>query len=47
MGLHPVATLLSMFVGLRLFGILGLFGFPIALSLYIKLAASRKSAQPA
>ena len=47
MGLHPVATLLSMFVGLRLFGILGLFGFPIALSLYIKLTASRKRAQPA
>ncbi|MGN0775834.1 MAG: sporulation integral membrane protein YtvI [Candidatus Ventricola sp.] len=47
MGLHPVATLLSMFVGLQLFGVLGLFGFPIALSLYIKLASSRKDAQPA
>ena len=47
MGLHPVATLLSMFVGLQLFGIFGLFGFPIALSLYIKLASSRKSAQSA
>ena len=47
MGLHPVATLLSMFVGLQLFGILGLFGFPIALSLYIKLASSRKGAQSA
>lgn len=45
MGLHPVATLLSMFVGLRLFGILGLFGFPITLSLYIKFASSRKGAQ--
>lgn len=43
MGLHPVATLLSMFVGLQLFGILGLFGFPVALSLYIKLASSSKS----
>lgn len=42
MGLHPVATLLSMFVGLQLGGILGLFGFPIALSLYIKLASGRK-----
>lgn len=42
MGLHPVATLLSMFVGLKLCGILGLFGFPIALSLYIKLFSSRK-----
>ncbi len=41
MGLHPVATLLSMFVGLQLFGILGLFGFPIALSLYIKLTGGK------
>lgn len=37
MGLHPLATLVSMFVGLQLFGIFGLFGFPIALSLYFKL----------
>ena len=42
MGLHPVATLISMFLGLNMYGILGLFGFPIALSLYIKLAASRR-----
>lgn len=32
-GLHPVVALISMFVGLQLFGILGLFGFPILLSL--------------
>lgn len=32
-GLHPVATLASMFVGSHFFGILGLFGFPILLSL--------------
>lgn len=32
-GLHPVVTLISMFVGAQLFGILGLFGFPITLSL--------------
>ena len=37
MGLHPLATLVSMFVGLQLFGIFGLFGFPIILSLYFKL----------
>ena len=42
MGLHPVVTLVSMFLGLELFGIAGLFGFPIALSLYIKLHAARK-----
>ena len=44
MGLHPLVTLISMFLGLQLFGIAGLFGFPIALSLYIKLRASRKAA---
>lgn len=32
-GLHPVVTLLSMLTGLQLFGIIGLFGFPITLSL--------------
>ena len=43
MGLHPLVTLISMFVGLQLFGLLGLFGFPIALSLYIKLTSGSKS----
>ena len=32
-GLHPVVTLVSMFVGAQLLGVLGLFGFPIGLSL--------------
>ena len=32
-GLHPVVTLLSMLTGLQFFGLLGLFGFPITLSL--------------
>ena len=32
-GLHPVLTLMSMFVGNHLFGIVGLFGLPILLSL--------------
>lgn len=32
-GLHPVATLLAMFIGTSLFGVVGLFGFPITLSL--------------
>lgn len=44
MGLHPLVTLISMFVGLQLFGLLGLFGFPIALSLYIKLTRGGKKA---
>jgi len=33
LGLHPVVTLASMFAGAELFGIIGLFGFPILLSL--------------
>lgn len=33
LGLHPVVALMSMFVGVNLLGVLGLFGFPIALSL--------------
>lgn len=32
-GLHPVVTLASMFVGVQLFGAVGLFGLPITLSL--------------
>lgn len=32
-GLHPVLTLVSMFIGLQIFGVLGLFGFPVLLSL--------------
>ena len=32
-GLHPVVTLVSMFVGAQLLGVMGLFGFPIGLSL--------------
>jgi len=33
LGLHPVVTLMSMFIGVNLFGFLGLFGLPITLSL--------------
>lgn len=33
LGLHPVVTLSSMFAGVQLFGVIGLFGFPIGLSL--------------
>lgn len=32
-GLHPVVTLASMYAGVQLFGVLGLFGLPILLSL--------------
>lgn len=37
LGLHPVVTLTSMFAGVQLFGFLGLFGFPIGLSLLLYL----------
>lgn len=36
LGLHPLVTLISMFIGLRLFGFLGLFGFPIGISYFWK-----------
>lgn len=36
-GLHPVVILIAMFVGAQLFGALGLFGFPITLSLLCHL----------
>lgn len=44
MGLHPLVTLISMFVGLQLFGLVGLFGFPIALSLYLKFRNNQSAA---
>jgi len=37
LGLHPLVTLMSLFVGAQLFGVLGLFGFPIGLSLLLYL----------
>ncbi|GAU78830.1 sporulation integral membrane protein YtvI [Fusibacter sp. 3D3] len=33
LGLHPVVALMSMFVGVKLLGAIGLFGFPITISL--------------
>lgn len=40
LGLHPVVTLCGMFVGTQLFGIIGLFGVPIVLSLLRSLNES-------
>lgn len=37
LGLHPVVTLASMFAGVQLLGVIGLFGFPIFLSLLLHL----------
>lgn len=36
-GLHPLATLVSMFVGAGMFGVVGLFGFPVVLSVIVKM----------
>lgn len=35
LGLHPLATLFSMIVGLRLFGAVGMFGLPLTLSFFV------------
>lgn len=32
LGLHPIITLVSMFIGLRLFGFIGMFGLPVTIS---------------
>jgi predicted PurR-regulated permease PerM len=37
LGLHPVVTLASMVIGVKVLGGLGLFGFPIGLSLLVYL----------
>lgn len=36
LGLHPIITLVSMFVGVRLFGFWGMFGLPIGISYFWK-----------
>ncbi len=41
-GLHPLATLIALFTGGQLFGIVGLFAFPVALSVYVQLRRSPK-----
>lgn len=37
LGLHPIVTLSSMFAGVQFLGVVGLFGFPIGLSLLVYL----------
>ena len=36
LGLHPIITLVSMFIGLRLFGFWGIFGLPVGISFFWK-----------
>lgn len=53
LGLHPIITLVSMFIGLRIFGFWGLFGLPVAISFLWKQrseklqAAAESQAEPA
>lgn len=35
LGLKPLATLISMIVGLRIFGVIGMFGFPLTISFFV------------
>ncbi|MBP3700872.1 MAG: AI-2E family transporter [Lachnospiraceae bacterium] len=45
LGLHPIITLVSMFIGLRLFGFLGLFGCPVAISFFWKRKMEKEAAE--
>ena len=42
LGLHPIITLVSMFIGLRLFGFWGLFGLPVGISFVWKQLMEKK-----
>ena len=41
-GLHPLVTLVSLFIGGQLFGIVGLFGLPVALSILVQFRRDRQ-----
>ena len=45
LGLHPIITLVSMFIGLRVFGFWGLFGLPVAISFLWKEYGTKKPAE--
>ena len=47
LGLHPIITLVSMFIGLRLFGFWGLFGLPVGISFLWKQRKSEDHADVA
>ena len=42
LGLHPIITLIAMFIGLRLFGFWGLFGLPVGISFVWKQLTEKK-----
>lgn len=45
LGLHPIITLVAMFIGLRIFGFWGLFGLPVAISFLWKQRNEQLAAQ--
>ncbi len=45
LGLHPIITLVSMFIGLRLFGFWGLFGLPVGISFLWKQKKEKEKAE--
>lgn len=47
LGLHPIITLVSMFIGLRLFGFWGIFGLPVGISFLWKQKLERDAAKAA
>ena len=44
LGLHPIITLVAMFIGLRLFGFWSMFGLPVGISFLWKEKARREAA---
>ena len=46
LGLHPIITLVAMFIGMRLFGFVGVFGLPVAVSFLWKQRQERLAEQP-
>ena len=46
LGLHPIITLVSMFIGLRLFGFWGLFGLPVGISFLWKQKQEKETPAP-
>lgn len=44
LGLHPIITLVSMFVGLRMFGFWGMFGLPVGIAYFWKRKKERDMA---
>jgi len=44
-GLHPLATLVSMLLGLKLFGIVGLFGVPVVVAVTTAMYRTRRKTE--